>query len=152
MDKAEITARIAELEAQIAELPRGSVVYKNIKGRKWPYLQWTEGGKSKSRFVKEEELTLVTEQVTQRKAIQAEIKTLKAKAPKQSQAVLSTFRTNVITGSALMAMTDGVKGWKKRDCFVSLQKYLKSKATEYASFTVCAAQVKRRCCVRQCWR
>ena len=130
MDKAEITARIAELEAQIAELPRGSVVYKNIKGRKWPYLQWTEGGKSKSRFVKEEELTLVTEQVTQRKAIQAEIKTLKAKAPKQSQAVLSTFRTNVITGSALMAMTDGVKGWKKRDCFVSLQKYLKSKATE----------------------
>ena len=130
MDKAEITIRIAELEAQIAELPRGSVVYKSIKGKKWPYLQWTEGGKSKSQFVKEEELALVTEQVAQRKAMQAELKSLKAKAPKQTQVTLPAFKTNVITGSGLMAMTDGIKGWKKRDCFATLQKYLKSKATD----------------------
>ena len=130
MDKAEITARIAELESQIAELPRGSVVYKNIKGKKWPYLQWTEGGKSKSQFVKEDELELVSEQVAQRKAMQAELKSLKAKVPKQVQPVLPAFRTNVITGSALTAMTEGIKSWKKRDCFATLQKYLKSKATD----------------------
>ena len=130
MDKAEITIRIAELEAQIAELPRGSVIYKSIKGKKWPYLQWTEGGKSKSQFVKEEELALVTEQVAQRKAMQAELKSLKAKAPKQTQVTLPAFKTNVITGNGLMAMTDGIKGWKKRDCFATLQKYLKGKATD----------------------
>lgn len=77
MTEIEFNAKISELEEQISTLPKGSLVYKNINGKKWPYLQWTEGGKSKSQFVKEEELETVAAQVAQRKALQAELNPFK---------------------------------------------------------------------------
>ena len=37
---------------ELSEMPRETLVYKTIKGKRQPYLQWTEQGKSKSRYVK----------------------------------------------------------------------------------------------------
>ena len=48
MNQVEINSRIAELEQQLSTLPVGTLVYKTIVGKKQPYLQWTENGKSKS--------------------------------------------------------------------------------------------------------
>ena len=44
--------RIAELEEMIAALPQGNITYKKINGKEQPYLQWTEKGKSKSKYIK----------------------------------------------------------------------------------------------------
>ena len=51
----DINKRIIELENEIAILPQGSINIKKIKGKEQPYLQWTENGKSKSKYIKKDE-------------------------------------------------------------------------------------------------
>lgn len=43
--------RIQELENQISKLPQGSITYKTIHGKKQPYLQWTENGKTRTSII-----------------------------------------------------------------------------------------------------
>ena len=43
--------QILELENEIAALPQGSINIKKINGKEQPYLQWTENGKSKSKYI-----------------------------------------------------------------------------------------------------
>ncbi len=94
------------LEERIAKFPKGSICYKRIKGKKWPYLQWTEGGKSKSVYIKKEELAAVEAQVKERKELQRQVKALKSELPSNEKYIPSTaFRTNVVTATARLAMT-----------------------------------------------
>lgn len=51
----DIYKRIYELENEIAALPQGSINMKKIYGKEQPYLQWTENGKSKSKYIKKNE-------------------------------------------------------------------------------------------------
>lgn len=37
-----------------------------------------------------------------------------------------SFKTNVVTGSALLALSENVRGWQKRDCYRQLDRYLHS--------------------------
>lgn len=121
----ENSRRIAELEEQIAALPHGNVTYKKINGKEQPYLQWTENGKSRSKYIKIAERETVIAQVALRRKLQEELKTLKAQATvRKVKAPEVSFETNVVTGSDLYSMTDGVRNWKKRDCFAQLQNYI----------------------------
>ncbi len=117
--------RIIELEEQIAALPQGNVTYKKINGKEQPYLQWTEKGKSKNKYIKVAERETVISQVALRRQLQEELKTLKAQTPVLKTKVPKvSFETNVVTGSDLYAMTDGVRNWEKRDSFSQLQNYI----------------------------
>ncbi|MDO4556301.1 MAG: AAA family ATPase, partial [Lachnospiraceae bacterium] len=117
--------RIQELECLIAKLPQGNITYKTINGKKQPYLQWTENGKSKSKYIKIAEREIVMEQVSLRRALQEELKILKAEASSfVSKATEVSFETNVVSGRDLYAMTEGIRDWEKRDCFEQLQKYI----------------------------
>ena len=46
----------AKLQARIDALPAGNITYKTINGKKYPYLQWQEGGRQRGRRVKGDEL------------------------------------------------------------------------------------------------
>jgi len=117
--------RIQELERLIADLPQGNITIKNIKGKLQPYLQWSENGKSKSKYIKVAEREVIKEQVDHRIALQAELKALKATTPLIKQKKMEgSFETNVIAGAALQTLTDGVRNWKKRDSFHQLQEYI----------------------------
>ena len=117
--------RIEELESLIAKLPQGNITYKTIHGKKQPYLQWTEKGKTKSKYIKISERETVIEQVSLRRALQEELKTLKAETASLGLEVTSvSFETNVVIGRDLYAMIKGVRDWEKRDCFEQLQKYV----------------------------
>ena len=123
--------RITELEELIAGLPQGSITYKKIQGKEQPYLQWSENGRTKSKYVKAAERELVFEQVELRRKLQEELKALKKEFPipiPVSQKIL--FETNVVTGRGLRAMTKGVRNWQKRDCFKQLKTYLNSEETD----------------------
>ena len=37
---------------------------------------------------------------------------------------MPAFKTNVVTGSALLALSENVRGWQKRDCYRQLNAYL----------------------------
>ena len=117
--------RIQELENLISKLPQGSITYKTIHGKKQPYLQWTENGKTKSKYIKISERDAVIEQVSLRKSLQEELKKLKAESSSfVPRAPRVSFETNVVIGHGLYAMTEGVRDWEKRDCFEQLQKYI----------------------------
>ena len=70
--------RIAELEKELAESINGYISRKVIKGKERFYLQWTENGKLKSRYIKTGELEQTKALVERRKSLQAELKKLKA--------------------------------------------------------------------------
>ena len=71
MTEKEITKQIEECKELLASKPRGTLIYKTIKGKKQPYLQWTENGKSYSRYIKvegREELLIQIEEAAQIKS------------------------------------------------------------------------------------
>lgn len=76
MNEVEKALRIAQIKKQIAQLPAGTVVYKKIKGKEQPYLQWGEGGKTKSKYIKINEREKVLRMVAERKKLAEELKRL----------------------------------------------------------------------------
>lgn len=125
----DINKRIIELENEIAILPQGTINIKKIKGKEQPYLQWTENGKSKSKYIKKDEREQILAGVERRKQLQDELRELK-KLEIVDTPVPTKFETSVVIGNRLLAMTKGVRNWKERDCFKQLQKYLNSDATD----------------------
>lgn len=70
--------QIAELEKELSACPTGYISRKTINGKERFYLQWTENGKLKSRYIKAAELETIRDSVEKRKQIQAELKRLKS--------------------------------------------------------------------------
>lgn len=124
--------RINEIKKQIQTLPNGYISQKTIKGKVRYYLQWSENGKKKSKYIKDGELEHIREQIEQRKTLQEELKELQNhtnNAVRMSSIDLEC-ETNVTVGKALLAMTKGVAEWEHRDCYEQLQSYLHSKKTD----------------------
>lgn len=128
----DIYKRIKELEREIAILPQGTINIKKINGKQQPYLQWTENGKSKSKYIKVKDREQIFAGVERRKQLQEELRELKELCSEEPiQMVEETkFETSVVTGQRLLAMTKGVKKWQERDCFQQLQQFLESDETD----------------------
>ena len=121
---------IAELERQIGELPVGYISRKNIHGKTRYSRQWTESGKIKSQYIKEEDLETVEEQIARRRELQQRLKELgkKTREPRRTGSgegqkagfdmayAEMEFETNVLTGEELLAMARNIESDKKRDC------------------------------------
>ena len=69
--------QITELEKELAESINGYISRKVINGKERFYLQWTENGKLKSRYIKADELEQTRAAVERRKSLQAELKKLR---------------------------------------------------------------------------
>lgn len=78
MNERDTLLRIMQIKKRIAQLPVGTVVYKKIKGKEQPYLQWAEGGKTKSKYIRINEREEVLQKVAERRALAEEMKTLMA--------------------------------------------------------------------------
>lgn len=70
--------RIAELTAQIGELPRGYISQKVIGGKVYYYHQWSKNGQKQSRYLHNNEIEPLARQIEIRKQLQAELRELKA--------------------------------------------------------------------------
>ena len=125
----DINKRIMELENELAILPQGSINIKKINGKEQPYLQWTENGKSKSKYIKKIEREEIFSGVERRKQLQEELHELKKLEPVDTP-VPTKFETSVVISNRLIAMTKGVRNWKERDCFKQLQRYLNNDTTD----------------------
>ena len=129
MDENELRKELVELEQKLAELPVGYISKKTIAGKVRYYLQWTENGKKKSKYVDEALVGTLRSQIEERRQLQARIKEIKALLPniavkpKQLANELQ-FQTNVIVGERLQSFFGSVAGYKKRACFSELQNYL----------------------------
>ena len=78
VDRQEQLDRIASLTAEISELPKGYISRKVIGSRVYFYHQWSENGSKKARYLRDEEIAPLSEQIERRKALQGELKAAKA--------------------------------------------------------------------------
>ena len=125
MTSIEMSARIAALDEELARLPMGNLVMKKIKGKEQPYLQWSEAGRTKSRYIKMDEREITMKQLDRRKEIQQKLKQLRKEAAAfPAKADAPAYHTRVVSGMELDHMIASVQGLQKRDCFTSLQKYM----------------------------
>mgnify|MGYP007114425840 FL=1 len=83
----EILLKIAELEDQIANLPIGSLSTKTVNGNLYYYHRWYENRKRKEQYILADEVPALQEQIEQRKALEAELKMLRKKAPRKKKIV-----------------------------------------------------------------
>ena len=138
----DLTREIQELEEQIGELPVGYISKKNIHGKIRYYRQWTESGKIKSQYIKEEELEEIQDQISRRRELQQRLKELNQK-DKDSRRTYGgerkrngktyaepEFETNVLIGEELLAMAGNIQSHKKRDCYKQLSAYLEGEGGE----------------------
>lgn len=123
MDK----VRIRYIKEWLSRLPQGNITYKTIKGKKYPYYQWTENGKQHGRIVKDYELDDLKEKIAQRKSLEQ-----KLKESGVSDDLLSDnfFFSSVKVGDELSAFTEPVKTFQKRDCYSKLYNYIYGDSTD----------------------
>jgi len=81
MEEQDIEKRIAELERQIAGLPKGSVGRKTVNGKEYSYQRWTEGKKRREKYVPANEVDGLKRGMALRKTLEKELKALRGQAP-----------------------------------------------------------------------
>ena len=111
------------LEERINALPTGYISKKNINGKTRYYLQWREEGKMKSKYIRDEELEELQQQIAERKRLQERLKEKKAKYMTSAKKN-AKYETNIATGNNLIRMVKKVNGLEKRDVFKQITKYL----------------------------
>ncbi len=70
--------KIAELTEKIGKLPKGYISKKTVNGNVYFYRQWSEGGVKKSKYLRDEDIAGLTEQIELRKRLQKELSEIKA--------------------------------------------------------------------------
>ena len=81
MQDNEILNQITELTARINELPKGYISKKSIGGKLYFYHQWSENGQKQSKYLKDDEIEALSEQINLRKELQEQRRALR-RAPK----------------------------------------------------------------------
>lgn len=117
----------AELQARIDALPAGNITYKTINGKKYPYLQWQEGGRQRGRRVKGDELEALQAGIDERKRLQAMLKAMPAAQNTTETLHLTAFSR---IGEDLRAYIRPVLSFRKRECFAQLRNYLYSQSAD----------------------
>lgn len=127
---------INKLEEQIAKLPIGYITEKVINEKKYYCQQWKENGKSKSRYISEEEANTLKPQIEERKKLQKELKALKKTLPDpvsekiEEKTPEPEFKMSTLYGEALLNMAQTASQYERRDCFSKIQDFLKTPAAD----------------------
>lgn len=121
MSKEEYSTIINEIE----NLPQGGISYKKINGKEYAYYQWRENGKQRSRRVKDDELELLTNQISRRKELQNILKNNNMAVKITPQSTYN-FHCAIRIGDELDRFVKPVKDWKKRQCYHQLYDYVYS--------------------------
>ncbi len=117
-------SHIKSYQKMLSQLPKGNLSYKTINGKKYPYLQWREDGKTKSRIVKPEELSDLKANIEQRKALEKKLREANVERYSLEAMREDFFFTEVKTAEDLKSFTEPVKKWKKRECYSKLHDYI----------------------------
>lgn len=122
--------RIRYISEEISQLPKGNITYKTINGKKYPYLQWSENGKQKTRIVKSEELQELKEKITQRKSLEKKVKELQKASPIPVVLRDELYFSLIKRSEELKAFASPVTKYKKREIYKHLEDYIYGNETD----------------------
>lgn len=148
----DINNQILELERQIASLPVGYVSKKMISGKERFYQQWTENGKVKSKYIKNEDLEDFQKKIELRKALQVKLSELKSSAAfiERPSIKNTQFNTRVMYGSELKDFSAKTRSFQKRNCFDQIHKYLYSETLDKVCLVYGLRRTGKTTMIRQC--
>ena len=113
---------IGLLRVELAALPRGSVTRKVIKGVARYYLQWAEKGRTKSQYLSADDVEPMRKKVERRREL---IKILRAYPESVPVEPIVGRGISVKRGEELARWARLAAGWKTRDKFSLVRKYLR---------------------------
>ena len=149
----DINIQISDLESQIASLPVGYISKKMINGKERYYQQWTENGKIKSKYIKNEEVEEFQKKIEFRKSLQSKLSELKS-----SVAFIETpsikdakFNLRIMYGKDLKDFASQTKDFHKRDCFTQIQEYLYSDTLDKVCLVYGLRRTGKTTMLRQCF-
>ena len=148
----DISSQIADLEEQIAKLPVGYISKKMINGKERYYQQWTENGKVKSKYIKNEDFEDFKKKIELRKSLQGKLSELKSSAAFIETPSIkdAKFNLRVMYGSDLKDFASQTKDFQKRDCFAQIQDYLYSKTLDKVCLVYGLRRTGKTTMLRQC--
>lgn len=129
MGQDELLNKIAELEREIAILPEGSITKKRINGKEYYYHRITQNGKRSEKYISFEEIPELSAQIEKRKALEKELKKLKAfvvpeKELETEKEEQLAFKTTVRVGKWLKSQIALTRKYRKRECIKELREYV----------------------------
>lgn len=129
MNNQEIQNELLQVQKEIAELPAGYISKKNINGKTRYYLQWTEDGKKKSKYVDDALVADLRAKIERRRELQKREKELTFMFPKPQKTEKQVkekhvFRTDVMLGENLKSYVQTVANYKKRNLYKNICDYV----------------------------
>lgn len=151
-DMEDINIQISDLESQIASLPVGYISKKMINGNERYYQQWTENGKIKSKYIKNEEVEEFQKKIEFRKSLQSKLSELKSSAAFIETPSIkdAKFNLRIMYGKDLKDFASQTKKFHKRDCFTQIQKYLYSDTLDKVCLVYGLRRTGKTTMLRQC--
>lgn len=129
MNNQEIQNELLQVQKEIAELPAGYISKKNINGKTRYYLQWSEDGKKKSKYVDDELAEELRAKIERRRELQKREKELTFMLPKPQKTEKQVkekhvFKTDVMLGENLKSYVQTVANYKKRSLYKNICDYV----------------------------
>ncbi len=128
MDNKNLPDQIARLEAQIADLPKGSITQKNVNGKIYYYHRYNENGKRTEKYIDFDSVQTLREKIEQRKESEKKLKEIKKKngvpLKQAAKQTMLSFYTSVRIGTELKSFTKSVEKFKKRECYAKLHSFV----------------------------
>lgn len=148
----DIVSQISELEKQISSLPVGYISKKLISGKERYYQQWTENGKIKSKYIKNEELEDFQKKIELRKSLQAKLSELKSSSAFIDRPSIkdAQFNLRVMFGNDLKDFSSQTNTFQKRNCYEQIQKYLYSETLDKVCLVYGLRRTGKTTMLRQC--
>ena len=111
----DVLKEIANIQGQISDLPIGNLTVKKNKtsGKDYYYLRFYINGKRYEKYVSEEELPKLREEIELRKQLEKTLKELEKQVKIAN--TNNAFNTNVIAGEDLINFSLVVKNFKKEN-------------------------------------
>lgn len=148
----DINKQIEDLENQIAALPVGYISKKLINGKERYYQQWTENGKIKSKYIKNDDFEDFQKKIELRKSFQAKLSELKSSGAFVEKTSIgdAQFNLRVMYGNDLKDFASQTKTFQKRNCYEQIQKYLYGESIDKVCLVYGLRRTGKTTMLRQC--
>lgn len=129
MNNQEIQNELLQVQKEISELPIGYISKKTINGKTKQYLQWTENGKKKSKYVDDAIVDDLRAKIERRRELQKREKELTFMLPKpqkteRGEEEKHVFKTDVMLGENLKNYVQTVANYKKSNLYKNICDYV----------------------------
>ena len=129
MSKTDLEIQYEQIQEKIDSLPKGYLSKKKINGKERIYRQWNENGKKYSKYVPNEEISLVSKEIEIRKNLESILSSISSYALEMnsSKKKISSNKKHGISyfvGKDLKGLIEDYRGYKHRYAFKELEHFL----------------------------